>query len=99
MKTNFNLQQALTANRDMVINTFNKLTNEKFYDNVTLKQFMIEVMNACIANNFKSEKTMLRQLPYIMGDIYVRHSKVTCRDIETERLTAKYQGTAYMALV
>lgn len=99
MKKQFNLTEALKERREIVIAKYNTLTEERFFDGITLRNFMIEVMNMCQINRIASEKTLDRQLPYFMGDIYFNHSKVTGTDTVTANLKNQYQGTAFMAMV
>ena len=99
MKKQFNLTEALKERRESVIAKYNSLTQNKFFDGITLRNFMIEVMNTCMVNRIASEKTLDRMLPMIMGEIAFNHSKVSGCDIVTENLRNKYNGTAYMAMV
>lgn len=99
MKTKFNLTEALASRREMVINKYNSLTDERFFDGVSLKGFMIDVMNGCIAARVTTENSLNRMLPIIMGQVYVDHSNVMATDMVTEKLRGQYKGTAYMALV
>lgn len=99
MKTKLNLTEALRSRREMVINKYNDLTAERFFDGVSLKGFMIDVMNGCIAARVTTENSLNRMLPIIMGQVYVDHSKVMATDVVTENLRSQYKGTAYMALV
>ena len=50
-------------------------------------------------NNVKSEKRAASMLPFLMGNVYFNNSKVTGSDKVTDALKAKYNGTAYMAMV
>lgn len=99
MKKQFNLTETLKERREIVIAKYNSLTEEKFFDGITLRNFMVEVMNMCIINRIASEKTLDCQLPNFMGEIYFNHSKVTAFDAVTTNLKRQYQGTAFMALV
>lgn len=99
MKTKFNLLEALGSRREMVINKYNDLTAERFFDGVSLKGFMVEVMNGCVAARVTTENSLNRMLPIVMGEVYVNHSKVMATDKVTESLRKQYNGTAYMALV
>lgn len=99
MKKQFNLTEALKERRENVIANYNSLTKDRFFDGITLRNFMVEVMNMCKINRIASEKTLDRMLPIIMGEIYFNHSKVTAFDAVTANLKNQYQGTAFMALV
>jgi len=99
MKATFDLRTWMTENREMIISKYNKLTAEKFFNGISLKDFMTLVLNAMVRNNIKSEKRAETMLPYIMGSIYVNNSKVVAEDKITNKLTEKYNGTAYTALI
>ena len=93
----FNLKNWLGENRELVISKYNDLTNERFYDGVTLKVFMLEVMN--LMSQFKSAKMCANTLPTMIGNVYFEHSRVFAEDKVTDALREKHEGTAYMALV
>ena len=99
MAKQFEIREALKNNREMVIAKHNQLTAERFFDGCTLKQFMVEVLNMCVMNNIRSEKTLVKNLPFYMGQIYFNHSKVSGTDTVTANLKKQYQGTAFMAMV
>lgn len=95
----FTLTNWLSENRETVIAKFNKMTEEKFYNGITLKSFMVEVMKGMEMNNPKSANRAASLLPFVMGQVYVDNSKVVAEDRMTDYLRNKYKGTAYMALV
>jgi len=64
-----------------------------------LKDFMLQVMAVLVRNNVKSEKTASKILTIALGEVYVNNSKVVANDFKTDALKAKYEGTAYMAMV
>ena len=99
MKTTFNLQQALSARREIVIAKYNNLTGERFFDGCTLRQFMIEVMNLCTINRIRSEKRLDSMLATFIDNVYHDHSRIQSRDVVTDALRKKYAGTAFMAMV
>lgn len=96
---NFELKTWMSANRELVIAKFNLLQNEKHYTGATLKMFMMDIFNAMIRNNPKSEKRAKDLLPFVMGNSYVKFSTIKGEDKITDALRAKYQGTCAMALV
>jgi len=98
MKT-FELKTWMSENREVVIENYNKLTTENFYNGISLKNFMLQVLNLMIINNVKSEKRAISMLPYLMGNVYVNNSKVELVNNRDAKLSEKYKGTAYMALV
>lgn len=98
MKT-FELKSWMTENREVVIEKYNKLTAEKFYNGISLKDFMIQVYNLMVINNPKSEKRAASLLPDIIGNVYVNNSKIEVVNNRDAKLAEQYKGTAFMALV
>jgi hypothetical protein len=99
MKATFEITKWLSENRETIISNYNNLTKEQFFNGISLKDFMLQVMQAMQMNNVKSEKRASSMLPFLMGNIYFNNSKVEGNDKITEALKAKYEGTAFMALV
>lgn len=99
MKAQFELKTWLAENREMVISEYNRLSAEKFFSGITLKDFMVQVFNSMVRNNVKSEKRASSMFPFLMGQIYFDNSKVVADDKVTSTLKEKYNGTAYMSLV
>jgi hypothetical protein len=98
MKT-FEIKTWLSENREVVIEEYNKLAAERFFNGISLKDFMVEVLNAMIRNNVKDEKKAKRILPILMGNIYVNNSKIEVGNNRDAKLANKYRGTAFMAMV
>lgn len=99
MKATFELKTWLSENRETVISKYNALTNEQFFNGITLKDFMIQVLRSMEMQNIKSANRAASMLPFLMGNVYFNNSKVTGNDKKTEELRAKYQGTSFMAMV
>jgi len=99
MKATFEIKTWLSENREVVIEKFNKLTTERFYNGITLKTFMTEVLDGMVRNNIKNEKIAKIKLPFVIGNVYVDNSKIEVVNNRDAKLAAKYKGTAYMALV
>ena len=95
----FNLTEELTKRRESVIAKYNSLTAEKFYDGCSLRTVMVEVLQMCQMNRIASAKTLDAKLPFFMSNVYVQHSRIQAEDKLTAALKAKYQGTAFMAMV
>ena len=93
------LIEGLKANRQVVIDKYNELTQHENFDGITLKAFMNEVITICRMNGIASEKTLEKKLPFFLGNIFVQHSRIYAYDAVTEDLKRKYQGTAFMAMV
>ena len=95
MKT-FEIKTWLGENREVVIEKYNKLTEENFFRGISLKDFMLEILKRMQA--YKSEKRAVKMLPFVMGDIYYNNSKIQNNGLDA-KFTAQYKGTAYMAMV
>ena len=80
MKTTFELNNWMSENREIVISKYNEMTNEKFFNGCTLKQFMCEVLHLMRMNNVRSEKTAASKLPYLMGNVYFQNTTVHVKD-------------------
>lgn len=76
MKKGFELKEWMSDNREQVIEQFEKLSKEKFYNGVTIKQFMIEVLKGMERNNPKSEKRASFFLPMVMGNVHMNNTQV-----------------------
>jgi hypothetical protein len=99
MKAQFELKTWLSENREIVIEKHNELTKEQFYNGITLKDFMLQIMHIMNMNRIKSAKTAEKNLPFLMGQVYFKNSTIDSPDMRQEALKAKYEGTAYMALI
>lgn len=99
MKATFELTSWLTENRETIISKYNELTKEEFFNGISLKDFMVQVLKSMQMNNVKSANRAASMLPFLMGNIYFNNSKVSGRDAKTEALKAKYEGTSFMAMV
>lgn len=94
-------QEFLSENRNEVINYFNsEITN---YWTISLKDFMIDLMNNFRKISIKEEYTRMD----LMGNLQEAKNRlgmfdkctVVAEDKVTDALRRKYNGTAYMALV
>ena len=99
MKAKFELKTWLSENREVVIEKYNKLTGEEFFNGISLRDFMIQVMKLMTINNPKSEKRAASLLHYIIGDAYVNNSKLKVVNNLDDKMRQKYEGTAYMAMI
>lgn len=95
MKT-FEIKTWLSENREVVIEKYNKLATEKFFNGISLKDFMLQVLSGM--KEIKSEKRAAKMLPFVIGDVYFNNSKIQNNGLD-EKFTAQYKGTAYMAMV
>ena len=95
----FNLKKFLTENRNQVIEKFSALTKEDSYNGISLRDFMMAVLRNMEANNPKSEKRAKSLFSGAINNAYYDAMRMgVVRDRDAEAI-AKYQGTAYMAIV
>jgi hypothetical protein len=99
MKATFEITSWLSENRNTIIAKHEELKAEKFYNGISLKDFMVQILNAMTRNNVKSAKRAESMLSFLMGDIYFNNSKVVAEDKVTDALKDKHNGTAFMAMV
>lgn len=99
MKNQFDLKSYMTAKREIVINAHVKASQSQFFNGVTLRDFMIDVYNQMALNSPKSEKRADSIIDFVVSNVVVKHTKVHANDSVTDALKAKYNGTAFMALV
>lgn len=99
MTTTFDLRNWMTQNREIVIVSYEQLTKEKFFNGISLKDFMVQVYNRMVENNPKSDKKASSLIGSILESVSHKNSKIgTPNSIDT-KISAKYAGTAFMALV
>ena len=77
MKATFELRTWLSENRETIISEYEQLSNEEFFNGMSLQNFMIAVLNTMAINNPKSEKRSASLLPHVMGNIYFNNSNGT----------------------
>ena len=99
MKATFNLKEFLTANKESVLINYEKLTKQEFFNGISLKDFMMQLMNLMQINNPKSEKRAASLLPDLTSMVIVSNSKIQCVNSLDDKMRAKYNGTSYMAMV
>jgi len=87
MKAQFEIKNFLTANRAVVIEKFEALKNDPFYNGCSLSFFMTEIMNRMIMNNVKSEKTATSKLPFLMGNVYCEQKTVESRGFISNKVS------------
>ena len=76
MKKQFDLKNWITANREQVIESYNDFTNEELFNNISLKNYMLQVFSSMQRNNIRSAKMSESKLPFLMGNVYFNNSKV-----------------------
>lgn len=96
MKAKFELRNWMSENRNVILAKYEALKTEQFFNGISLKEFMLQVLASMEMNNVRSEKTAASKLPFLMGNVYFENSKLTAKK---DALATKYAGTAYMAMV
>lgn len=97
MATKFNLRSFLAENRDTVISNYESLKNEKFFNGITLRDFMIQVM--CSMSDVKSEARAKRFLPHIIGQVYCDNSRIYGNDVKTDALKKAMPNGQWAAII
>lgn len=92
----FEVKTWLSENREVVIAKYNELSLEKFFNGISLKDFMCEVLKRM--ESCKSEKRAVKMFPFVIGEIYFNNSKIENNGLD-DKFSAQYKGTAYMAMV
>ena len=72
----FNLHTFLTENREAVIAKHAALEAEQFFSGITIKAFMVEVMNGMQRNAPRNEKQAKETLAHQMGMVYMNNIKI-----------------------
>ncbi len=99
MTNTFDLRTWMTQNREIVLFSYEQLTKEKFFNGVSLRDFMVQVYNRMLENNTKSDKRALSLIGGILESVSHQNSKIGTPNSIDAKLSAKYAGTAFMALV
>ena len=99
MKAAFTTQQFLSDNRNLVIEGYNKAASSQFFNQISLKDFMVKVLNIMNNNNPKSEKRAASLLPHVISMVITSSTKIDATDKVTTALKNEYNGTSYMAMV
>jgi len=76
MKAQFEIKNFLANNREIIIAKYNELQNENFFDGISLKDFMLEVMHLFVMNRVKSEKTAVSKLPFLLANVFCKHNTI-----------------------
>ena len=99
MKNQFDLKSFMTENREIVINAYNEASKHRFFNEISLARFMTQVLELMIENNPKSEKSAKSLLDGLTERVFNRNTKIGGNDVFTDRMRAKYKGTAMMAVI
>ena len=76
MKAAYNLQEFMTANREVVIAKHAALEAEQFFSGIGLRDFMAATMRGMQMNAPRSEKQAASLLPNVMGMVYIDNIKI-----------------------
>ena len=99
MATKFEIREFLTANREEVIAKYNKLTQERFFNGISLRDFMLKVLHIMTINRFRSEKSARNGMNSLLDRVYYDNCSISTPNSKDDALKNKYKGTAYMAMV
>lgn len=90
----FELIAALSERREEVIAKHATVT-----DGISLKAFMMEVVNIFKMNRIASQKTFDNNFAFLLGQVTSNHMMVFAASERDNAARKQYNGTAYMALV
>ena len=93
----FDLKQYLTSRRDIVIEAYGNLRKEKYFNGISLRDFMLQVMNKMGVSTNDLE-TADKALPNIVGLVYVENSQVSGKDVAIDRMIKKYYDKSKEAI-
>lgn len=96
MAQKFDLMAELGARREMVIEGYNACAEHKFFDGITLKIFMTEVLAIIRNNTPRSEASLSKLLPLAIGEVKAKHTRIEGHDkaIEAIRRSGNQQALA-----
>jgi hypothetical protein len=97
--TTFNLKNFLTSNREIVLNSYKSASEQRFFNQISLANYMTQVFNYMVENNPKSDKKAMSILISAIDRVSQKNTSISGSDFRTEALKAKYSGTAFMAIV
>lgn len=100
-KKAFDVREALANRRNDVIAKYNELTSEEFFNQISLKGFMMQVLRIFNNNRIRTQKEFDGKFANLLGVIYVDNCSIysdpaTDKDLKMKKM---YKGTAMMALV
>ncbi len=101
MRTKFELKSWMTENREIVISKYEELAKEEHFNGISMRDFMVKVLNTMIMNNVRSAKRAASMLPQIMDNIYYANCEIQVINDLDAKMKAKYMAKdkAYAALV
>ena len=99
MKAKFDIKTWLTENRERVINEYNRISNDEFFNGMTLKTYMTEIYNLMVINKVASEKRAESCMITFLQWTNIKATKMQVINDKDQALRNKYAGTAYMAMV
>jgi coproporphyrinogen III oxidase len=91
MKNQFDLKNFLGTKRETIIEKYNQMTTHVFYANqISLRDFGIQVYSACIRNGINSEKIAANKFAFILGNIVSENTQSWAQVAEEREFAAKY---------
>ena len=96
MAQRFDIMAEMSARREMVIESYNAATEHKFFDGITLKAYMTEVLAIIRNNNPRSAASLQKLLPLAIGEVKAKHTRIDARDkvVEPIRRSGNQQALA-----
>jgi len=95
MKTQFELKRFLTENRETVIEMYNRLTEERFFSGISLKDFMNKVYGYMLENNVNSEKRANSLFVGLIYRVYNNNVKIEVVFDRDAYIAKKYTNTVF----
>ncbi len=99
MTAKFDLRNFLTSNREIVLNSYKTASEHKFFNQISLANYMTQIFNYMVENNPKSDKRAMSVLISAIDRVSNKNTSISGSDFRTEALKAKHIGTAFMSLV
>lgn len=94
----FDMREYLHTRRDEVIAKYTQLTQDPFFDGITLKAFMLEFMYR-MQLNCKSEKRAISEFPWILSSTFCDHKRIeVINDLDARRASNAPNGQ-WMAIL
>lgn len=96
MAQRFDIMAEMSARREMVIESYNAAAEHKFFDGITLKAYMTEVLVIVRNNTPRSVASLQKLLPIAIGEVKAKHTRVDGRDkvVEAIRRSGNQQELA-----
>ena len=95
MKTQFELKSFLTENRETVIEMHSRLTEERFFSGISLKDFMTKVYGLMLLNEIVTEKRANAHFVSLAQSVYNDNVKIEVIFDRDSYIAKKYTNTVF----